>query len=53
MAETSWLRLMPNGALGCYEPMVAQGEILEIAFGSTHLIADREHPALLKLWGLE
>ena len=66
MAETSWLRLMPNQTLGCYEPMVAQGEIpeptwpdytleeiLEIAFGSTHQISDREHPALLKLWGLE
>ena len=66
MAETSWIRLTSNRALGCYEPMVAQGEIpeptwpdhtleeiLEIAFGSTHLIADREHPALLKLWGLE
>ena len=22
MAETSWLRLVPNQALGCYEPMV-------------------------------
>ena len=66
MAETSWLRLMPNQTLGCYEPMVAQGEIpeptwpdytleeiLEIAFGSTHQISDRQHPALLKLWGLE
>ena len=66
MAETSWLRLMPNQTLGCYEPMVAQGEIfeptwpnytleeiLEIAFGSTHQISDRKHPAVLKLWGLE
>ena len=34
-------------------PDYTLGEILEIAFGPTHLIADREHPALLKLWGLE
>jgi len=28
-------------------------DILEIAFGSTHIIEDREHPALRKLWGIE
>tara|TARA_B100000700_G_C14860055_1_gene768201 strand:- start:295 stop:882 length:588 start_codon:yes stop_codon:yes gene_type:complete len=66
LAEDKWVRLTSNRAVGCYEPLEAQGEIpepvwpdlsmdeiLEIAFGSTHVITDNEHPALQKLWGLE
>ena len=66
LAETFWVRLASNRAIGSYEPFKAQGEIpeptwpdhsfediLEIAFGSSHVIKDREHPALLKLWGIE
>lgn len=66
MAETQWIRLSSNRAVGCYEAVVAQGdipepiwpdlsfeEILSIAFGSTHVIEDRNHPALQRLWGLE
>ena len=66
LAETQWVRLTSNRSVGCYEPIVAQGdipepvwpdlsmeEILTIAFGSTHVITDHEHPALQKLWGLE
>jgi len=66
LAETHWVRLTSNRSVGCYEPIVAQGdipepvwpelsmdEILTIAFGSTHVIMDHEHPALQKLWGLE
>ena len=66
LAETHWVRLTSNRSVGCYEPIVAQGnipepvwpelsmdEILTIAFGSTHVIMDNEHPALQKLWGLE
>jgi len=64
MAETKWVRLSSNRAVVCYEAVVAQGdlpepiwpdlsfeEILTIAFGSTHVIEDRDHPALRKLWG--
>jgi len=32
---------------------LSMDEILTIAFGSTHVIMDHEHPALQKLWGLE
>ena len=66
MAEKSWVRMSSNQATQSYEAIVAQGEIpepawpdlsfqeiLEIAFGSTHIIEDREHPALRKLWGIE
>ena len=66
LAEDKWVRLTSNRAVGCYEPLEAQreipepvwpdlsmDEILEIAFGSTHVITDNEHPALQKLWGLE
>lgn len=66
LAEQYWVRLTSNRSVGCYEPIVAQGdipepvwpeltmdEILTIAFGSTHVIMDHEHPALQKLWGLE
>ena len=66
LAETFWVRLASNRAIGSYEPFKAQGEIpeptwpdhsfediLEIAFGSSHVIKDREHPALLKLRGIE
>jgi len=66
LAETVWVRLASNSAIGAYEPFKAQGEIpepiwpdlplgdiLEIAFGSSHIIEDLEHPALLKLWGIE
>ena len=66
LAESFWVRLASNRAIGAYEPYKAQGEIpdpiwpdiplddiLEIAFGSSHVIMDREHPALLKLWGIE
>ena len=28
-------------------------DILEIAFGKTHIIDNRDHPALRKLWGME
>ena len=66
LAEDLWVRLTSNRSVGCYEPLVAKGnisepvwpelsmdEILTIAFGSTHVITDHEHPALQKLWGLE
>jgi hypothetical protein len=66
LAEEQWVRLTSNRSVGCYEPIVAQGDIpepvwpemsmgqiLSIAFGSTHVIMDHEHPALQKLWGLE
>ena len=66
LAEEQWVRLTSNRSVGCYEPIVAQGDIpepvwpemsmdqiLSIAFGSTHVIMDDEHPALQKLWGLE
>ena len=66
LAESFWVRLASNLAIGAYEPFKAQGEIpepiwpdlpfediLEIAFGSSHVIMDREHPALHKLWGIE
>ena len=66
MAEKNWVRLSPNRATGSYEVMVAKGEIpeptwpdltfediLEIAFGKTHIIDNRDHPALRKLWGME
>ncbi len=66
LAEDKWVRLTSNRAVGCYEPLEALGEIpepvwpdlsmdeiLKIAFGSTHVITDNEHPALQKLWGLE
>ena len=66
LAEEQWVRLTSNRSVGCYEPIVAQGEIpepvwpemsmdeiLTIAFGSTHVIMDHEYPALQKLWGLE
>ena len=66
MAEHNWVRLSSNRATGSYDAIVAQGEIpepvwpdlsfediLELAFGSTHIIEDREHPALRKLWGIE
>ena len=66
LAEEQWVRLTSNRSVGCYEPIVAQGDIpepvwpeksmdqiLSIAFGSTHVIKDHEHPALQKLWGLE
>ena len=66
LAEKKWIRLTSNRELGCYEAIEAQGEqpepvwpelsmdeILKIAFGSTHVITDQEHPALQKLWGLE
>ena len=66
LSESFWVRLASNRAIGAYEPFRAQGEIpepiwpdlplgaiLEIAFGSSHIIEDLEHPALLKLWGIE
>jgi hypothetical protein len=66
MAENQWIRLSSNRATGSYEAMVAKGEIpeppwpdltfediLEIAFGKTHIIDNRDHPALRKLWGME
>ena len=66
MAENQWIRLSSNRATGSYEAMVAKGEIpeptwpdltfediLEIAFGKTHIIDNPDHPALRKLWGME
>ena len=66
MAEKNWVRLSSNRQTGSYEAMVAKGEIpeppwpdltfediLEIAFGKTHIIDNRDHPALRKLWGME
>jgi len=66
LAERKWVRFSSNRAIGCYEPFVAQGEIpeptwpdltfediLEIAFGKTHIIDSPDHPALRKLWGME
>ena len=64
MAEKDWVRLSPNRHIASYDPIVAQGEIpeptwpdltlqniLQIAFGKTHIIDDTDHPALRKLWG--
>jgi hypothetical protein len=66
MAENQWVRISSNRAVACYEPLVpiveipeptwptlSLDEILNIAFGSTHIIDNREHPALLKLWGAD
>ena len=66
LAEQHWIRLTSNRATGSYEPLKAQGEIpepvwpdktldeiLAIAFGDAHIIEDRDHPALQRLWGLE
>ena len=66
LQEHTGYALHPIRSVGCYEPIVAQGDIpepvwpeltmdqiLTIAFGSTHVIMDHEHPALQKLWGLE
>ena len=66
LAEQTWIRLTSNRATGSYEPLKAQGnipepvwpdttleEILGIAFGNAHIIEDRNHPALQRLWGLE
>ena len=66
MAEKNWVRLSSNRQTGSYEAMVAKGEIpeptwpdltfediLEIAFGKTHIIDSPDHPALRKLWGME
>ena len=65
-AEQTWIRLTSNRATESYEPLKAKGEIpepvwpdktleeiLEIAFGDAHIIEDRNHPALQRLWGLE
>jgi hypothetical protein len=64
MAETCWIRMTSNRAVGAYEAFEATGEIpeptwpeltvseiLEIAFGKSHVIDDRDHPALRKLRG--
>ena len=66
LAEQTWIRLTSNRATGSYEPLKAKGEIpepvwpdktleeiLEIAFGDAHIIEERNHPALQRLWGLE
>lgn len=64
LAETRWVRMMSNTAIGAYEAFEAGGEIpeptwpeltfaeiLEIAFGHGHVIDDRDHPALRTLRG--
>ena len=64
LAEQTWIRLTSNRATGSYEPLKAKGEIpepvwpdktleeiLEIAFGDAHIIEERNHPALQRLWG--
>jgi hypothetical protein len=64
LAETRWVRMMSNTAIGAYEALEAGGEIpeptwpeltfaeiLEIAFGHGHVIDDRDHPALRTLRG--
>ena len=66
LAEQHGIRLTSNRATRSYEPIKAQGEIpapawpnkpleeiLEIAFGDAHIIEDRDHPALQRLWGIE
>ena len=66
MVERKWVRLSSNQATASYEAIVAQSEIpepnwpdlsfeeiLEIAFGTTHIIKEKEHPTLQKLWGIE
>ena len=66
MAKTHWVRLSSNTSIGCYEGYPAKGEIpdptwpslsldeiLNIAFGSSHIIDSLNHPALLKLWGAD
>ena len=64
LAETRWIRMMSNSAIGAYEafeagaeipeptwPGLTFAEILEIAFGHGHVIDDRDHPALRTLRG--
>ena len=64
LAETTWLRMSSNRTIAAYEAVEAVGDIpepvwpelslaemIEIAFGKSHLIADRDHPALRKLRG--
>ena len=34
-------------------PSLSLDEILNIAFGSSHIIETLDHPALLKLWGAD
>jgi len=64
LAEQSWVRMTSNRAIGAYEAFAASGEIpepiwpeltfaeiLEIAFGKSHVIDDRDHPALRTLRG--
>ena len=66
MAEKKWVRLSSNRQIGSYDAIVAKGEIpdptwpslsldeiLNIAFGSSHIIETLDHPALLKLWGAD
>ena len=64
MAENQWVRISSNRETACYEPLLPNvdikeptwpvlsfDEILNIAFGTSHIIDDHEHPALRKLWG--
>lgn len=65
-AEKDWIRISANRELGAYEAYVATAqisdpvwpqlkmpEILETAFGESHVIASMDHPALRRLRGEE
>jgi hypothetical protein len=65
-AETMWIRMWSVKAINAYNMQEAEGEIpepkwpsysfeqlLEIAFGNSHIIDDPDHPALRKLRGAD
>lgn len=64
LAQDRWVRMTSNRGIGAYDaveaigdipdpvwPELTLGEIFEIAFGSGHVIDDRDHPALCQLRG--
>jgi hypothetical protein len=65
-AEHDWVRMCTSRELGAYEaymatakmpdpvwPQLEMAEVLEIAFGESHVIASLDHPALRRLRGEE
>ena len=65
MSETTWVRMVSNRDTGAYEAIRALGsdipepqwpelslvQLLELAFGNSHVIDREEHPAVLTLRG--
>lgn len=64
LAEDKWVRMTSNRGIGAYDaveatgdipdpvwPELTLGEIFEIAFGTAHVIDDKDHPALCQLRG--